>query len=347
MRGKKYTKDIYIEFIRGFAILLVIFNHTDGYFLYYSNTENPLTWCFSLIGSVICRSDVPLFIMITGALLLGKIEPIRDLYKKRIWRLGIILIIFSLFYYIINVFRNSNEEFSFMDFLKRLLNGSIQESFWYLYLYLGILLLLPLLRKMASACKNSELKYLLILQIVMETGVKVFSLLTGININDNIYILNVYVFYLMAGYYIEKRIEMRMVSKPWIIGSFVVNLLCLSGTFMFVQLDYCRAGRYDQEILNLFTPVLTVGIFIDIKWVCLKYDIPKKVKEIIYEAGGCVFGIYLLEQFARIQLLPLYLYLSENTFGILACSCYVLSSFMLAWLYTELLKCIPLFRRLL
>ena len=70
--GKEKNKEVYIEVLRIVAVFLVIFNHTDGYFLYYSNTENPLTWWFSFLGSVLCRINVPLFVIISGALLLGK-----------------------------------------------------------------------------------------------------------------------------------------------------------------------------------------------------------------------------------------------------------------------------------
>ena len=226
MSEKQIEKDISTEVIRILAIILVIFNHTDGYFLYYSNTGNPITWWFSLTGSILCRSDVPLFIMITGSLLLDKKESVREVYTKRIRRIGIILILFSLFYYILNVCRNVEKEFSLSDFIKGLLNGSIQESFWYLYLYLGLLLVLPLLRKMAVSCKNSELRYFLFLQIALETGAGVFSFLTGIEVNSNLYVLNIYVFYLLAGYYLGKRINMDLVEKPWVIISFAVNVLC-------------------------------------------------------------------------------------------------------------------------
>ena len=124
-------------------------------------------------------------------------------------------------------------------------------------------------------------------------------------------------------------------------------ILSLAGTCIIVRMGRHRDGMYSQELLDLFTPVLTLGIFWEIRWFCLRYRISERLERGICEIGDCVFGIYLLEQLARIQLLPLYLYLTENTFGVLACSCYVICSFCLAWLYTELLKRIPLLSRLL
>ena len=340
-------KEFYIELIRVIAIILVIFNHTDGFFLYYSNTDNSLTWWFSFLGSALCRINVPLFVMITGALLLDKKESVAHLFKRRILRIGIALTAFSLFYYTLDVIRGREEGFAVLKFVKGLLSGSIQESFWYLYLYLGLLLMLPLLRKLAVSCDNSELRYLLGLQLVMGTGAGVFSFLTGIEINQNLYVLNIYVFYLLTGYYLGRRIDMSRFPSYRGIAAFAVNLLCLAGTYFFVRLDYLRQGAYSQDVLNLLTPVLTIGIFFNIRWFSQRYLFPPKLEKVVFEAGSCVFGIYLLEHFARIQLLPLYLYLSEYTFGVLACSCYVITAFILSWFYTELLKHIPGVKKLL
>lgn len=344
---KEKHKDVYIEVLRIVAVFLVIFNHTDGYFLYYSNTENPLTWWFSFLGSVLCRINVPLFIMITGALLLEKEESISTLFRKRIRRIGIILVLFSFFYYIVDICRNPGVNFSPGEFLRGLLGGTIQESFWYLYLYIGILLLMPLLRKLAISCADSELKYLLFLQFALGTGAGIFSHLTGIAISSNLYFFNIYIFYLLAGYYLGKRVDLDQIPKRWISISVVLITLCLLGNWIMVRLDYIEQGSYDQGLLELFTPVLATGIFLDVRWICRKYKMPSKIEKLICQAGSCVFGIYLLEQLARIQLLPLYLYLTEISFGVLACSCYVAGSFLLAWLYTALLKKLPGLGRLL
>ena len=345
--GERKKKEVYLELLRIIAIIMVIFNHTDGFFLYYSNTNNLLTWWFSFTGSVLCRCNVPLFIMITGALLLDKEESVPDLYKKRIARIGIVLILFSLFYYCLNILRNGEASFSLTDFLKGVLSGSIQESFWYLYLYLGVLAVLPLFRRMAVNAGNDEIKYILLLQVVLETGMKAFSFLTGAEVNSNLYVLNRYVFYLLAGYYLSRRINMERGSRAWITGAIAISTLSLAGTFVIVKLVWHRDGMYSQGILDLFTTVLSMGIFGAIRWLCLRFRITGRREKIICEIGGCVFGIYLMEQLARIQLLPLYLYLTEHTFGIIACSSYVICSFCLALLYPELLKRIPFLSRLL
>ena len=67
-----------LDFMRIFAILLVIFNHTDNRGFYRFLTDDPGTFLywFNLFFSILCKAAVPLFFMISGALLLNKEESI-------------------------------------------------------------------------------------------------------------------------------------------------------------------------------------------------------------------------------------------------------------------------------
>ena len=49
---------VYLDLLRILAVVLVIFNHTDGCFLYYVTTGNPVTFWYSLLGSILCMTDV-------------------------------------------------------------------------------------------------------------------------------------------------------------------------------------------------------------------------------------------------------------------------------------------------
>ena len=347
MGYQKHRKKVYLEILRILAILLVIFNHTDGYYQYYSNTTNLFTWLFSVLGSVVCRINVPLFLMITGALLLDRKEPIKEIYQKRIFRIASVLFIFSVFYYVIAVARGRNTGASVMDFLRRFLQGSVQESFWYLYLYLGVLIVLPFLRKLAESLENREFLYLLLLQLFAGIGIQILEKVTGIQINDNLYLINIYSFYVLSGYFLGNRIQIETIGKRQclaIAGGLMLEIAVATGIIVW---DYHQTGIYDQACIGLLSPILTLGIFFCIRWLCSRYRLPRWLESLVLFIGSCVLGIYLLEQFTRIQLLPLYLYLTEKSIGIVACSCYVIGSFLFALAYTILLKRIPGIKRLL
>lgn len=258
-------KSIYLEILRILAIILVVFNHTDGFFLYYSTTENPLTWWFSFLGSVICKINVPLFLMISGAVLLEREETVGELFGKRIRRIAVLLILFSLPYYIIDTLRDGGR-LSLTGFLRGLVEGSIQESFWYLYLYLGLLLLLPLLRRAAMGLRDSELRYLLCLQMILCVAFPVFSGLTGISVSGGPGQLNYYVAFLLSGYYLGRRLDMETISDRQAGGILLLAVLSVAATWGIVRLDYAKLGEYRRECLDFFVPVLASCVFLLVRW---------------------------------------------------------------------------------
>lgn len=74
IQTKIKSRRVDIEAMRIFAAFFVIFTHTGdrGFFLFslYDN-HSPQFWIY-LMFTVFCKVSVPLFFMITGALMLGK-----------------------------------------------------------------------------------------------------------------------------------------------------------------------------------------------------------------------------------------------------------------------------------
>ena len=100
------NKRLDIELIRIIAVFFVIFNHTGtmGYFLFASYEPRSIQYWIYLFISVFCKISVPLFFMITGALMLNrKEESLRYLWKHRVLHICCILIIWSFFYYMVLV----------------------------------------------------------------------------------------------------------------------------------------------------------------------------------------------------------------------------------------------------
>ena len=73
-------KKTYIEFMRIIAIALVIFNHLPGYTMY-QYADGNIQWIYMII-TMITRINVPIFFMISGALLLNKQENFNIIIKE-------------------------------------------------------------------------------------------------------------------------------------------------------------------------------------------------------------------------------------------------------------------------
>lgn len=91
VEGKsKGKRRLDIECMRILAAFFVIFNHTEttGFFLFsYYDTHGIRYWLYLFI-SIFCKFSVPLFFMISGALMLNRIsEPLKQLWHHRIFHM--------------------------------------------------------------------------------------------------------------------------------------------------------------------------------------------------------------------------------------------------------------------
>ena len=146
---------LHLDFLRIIAIWLVIFNHTSwrGFMLFSVSRESVL-FPFYLFVSIFCKIAVPIFFMISGALLLQREESIETLYKKRIAKFIIVLILISFVY-----FWHQGRlvaAFNLKESLTEIYRSNVAVGLWYLYSYIGILVMLPLLRVLARGMKKKD-----------------------------------------------------------------------------------------------------------------------------------------------------------------------------------------------
>lgn len=105
----KTERKTYLDLLRIIAIVLVLFMHVDGYDLYL--TSKNLRW-IHIFMMLVPKISVPLFLMISGALLLRKTESIKYTLKHRVLRMAIVLVVFSAL-----VFYARRGYFNLYDFL--------------------------------------------------------------------------------------------------------------------------------------------------------------------------------------------------------------------------------------
>lgn len=348
----KENKKVYLEAVRIIAVLLVIFNHTDGSF-YYTLPCNIVTYLYSLILTVICRMAVPLFFMVSGALLLAKEESLSDLFKKRIARMAMVLVAVSLLYYSFDMARGRIEAPGAGDFLSRLAGNGIRESFWFLYTYICALLLLPFFRKAAPYLNKRLILYLVGLKAVFDLILPLISLITGAAFSFDAGFVSGCYYYMFLGYYLNREGEKEAVGNTKEQTNFdvckIVFLLagCVALNAVLVYGLKQVTGNYEVSALDYFVFLTAPLTFIIIKKCMDKATDKSPGGKIIVAIGSCVFGIYLFDNFVRWQLLPVYLFLSEKTVGVIANSVYVALAFAGGFIYTWILRKIPVIRKYL
>ena len=135
------VKILYIEILRIIAAFFVIYNHTgnDGFFLFSICDVGSIQFWIYMAISIFFKFAVPVFFMISGALLLArKDESLKDLYCKRIFKIVIILFAFSALNYFIEL-HNLKTQIVLKDFLIRLYSDKLKVYLWYLYSYISFL----------------------------------------------------------------------------------------------------------------------------------------------------------------------------------------------------------------
>lgn len=340
----KKNKKVYLEAIRVFAIIGVIFNHTDG-FIYYTSTENPVTWLYSITLSVICRTAVPLFFLIAGSLLLEKEESLKELFLKRILRILCVLLVFSLLYYIFDSVSDRISEMGINDFIRRVLNNDIRESFWFLYEYLFFLLILPFFRFLTPKLNHTLIGYLIVLRGIATFVLPVLNQLCGVSVKFDIGFGEDYIYYALLGYYFSHVENYGNEIKTRTLWFVFVGLV--SFNVVITHIIYLIKGNYSAETVDYVVFISAPVLFLIFRRIFGELSDTGKINTCIITMGSCVFGIYLWDNFVRWQFLPVYLFLSEKTVGILACSVYVMLVFIFGFLYTWILKKIPLMKRYL
>ena len=91
----------YLDELRVLSIILIIALHVIAYFCYKYYEVNTLKFSFIILLNAFTRVGVPMFFMMTGVLMLTKKdEKYLDFFKKRVMRLIIAYLFFSVIYYI-------------------------------------------------------------------------------------------------------------------------------------------------------------------------------------------------------------------------------------------------------
>ena len=299
-------RKLYLDFLRIIAIIFVIYNHTSekGYYLYAFDVPFGLKIIYMAAGALIAVA-VPIFFMISGSLLIPKEESIGDLYKKRVLRMVIVLIVFSLLQYILLIVTD-NVEISLRYFITHITTQSIVAQYWYLYAYLAYLICLPLLRKMARNMTDKEFKYIFAAFLIIEGLLAV--LLFIFNIGEmtaffTIPFFNRVVIYPLLGYYMENRMTKKQYTLKGVFiftGLIIAVLALIVVNTLYRNLPYEQFTDYDKGLyVTGFTAVLDAGIFYIVKFIFMDRKVPKALEFIITALGSTVFGVYLIESIIR------------------------------------------------
>jgi len=283
----------WINNLRIIAMYMVVIVHTSSPLIMQYGKVAGSYWFWGDFYNAISRFGVPVFVMITGALLLNRDQEPVPFLKKRLGRIIVPFLFWSLIYV---AFGWYNEDFTFTAdtwanvkiVLHQLKYGS-SYHLWYVYMLIGLYFLIPVLGKFVRNASENELLYFLLVWF----GVMMISqpYLKRFDPQVDLHYFAGYAGYLVLGYYLAYKDFSAKFNRTWFGILFLVTLaVIVIGTY-YTSIYYKGLSTMMYEpvsptIVLLSGSAFMVGKLTNISW----SPRAKRVRDLI---GGYTFGIYL------------------------------------------------------
>ena len=329
LSNQKNQHIVWLDVVRFIAMFTVVCCHCTDPFNFYPGTApniGEIKLWGAIYGSVL-RPCVPLFVMITGALLLPVRGDASTFYKKRIPRVFYPFLIWSVLYnlfpwitgllglnpqIILDFFPYAGEEVmqqSFSVSLEYILmipfNFSILAvHMWYIYLLIGLYLYLPVFSAwVEKASERAKLMFLLAWGVTLLLPYYyqfVSNYLWGTcswNSFGMLYAFAGFNGYLLLGHYL-KNLEWSL-KKTLAIG---IPMFAAGYAVTFLGFRHITAlSEYTDEMLELFftycslnVVMMTIPVFMLAKKVKVNSE---RMKKALANLTVCGFGIYMIHYF--------------------------------------------------
>ena len=280
MKTKK-ERIFYYDFLRAFAIIAVLICHVDFFF---GSLDTPIKIISQMTFHDIGRIGVPIFLMISGALLLNRKYELGDFLKRRFAR-----IIYPFIFWIILIsaqilYLNGSYTKVWNTFIG---NPSIT---WYFWTLIGIYLFIPVINTFIEKYGLKGCEYFLAIwfaTIILKTFSS-YPLFPDFNLD---YFAG-YIGYPVLGYYLNNR-EFNLTDKKRCILGLITLILSLG---VFVYLDYNNINYISLIYQNIPMVFMGAGMFVFIKYLdsitSFRHVKDNIIGKAIISISLCSYGMY-------------------------------------------------------
>lgn len=282
----KSKRNYNYDLLRIVACISIILIHNTTFL--YNNPKNSLLWWSGNIIQSIVRIFLPIFVVLSGSLLLdSKPEKQSVFYRKRFLKILIPFFIYNIIYLIFKVYYviDSFELSKILLYAYMIIKGPIFEHFWFIYMLLGLYICTPYLQIMCRHLSQRDINHLLLLLmiiIVIETLLPSFNIMIGItNIT-----FSGWVIYYLLGYILKQSVfikEKRKVFYCLGLISFIITII--ENKYHIFNLQ----GLYEISI-TMFFQVIAIFLFFD----NIKIIWKESNKKILLALSNCSFEVYLI-----------------------------------------------------
>lgn len=294
----------YIDQLRVIAAFVVILIHIA---LGTLDSLQPLSaqWWLGHGISLTCQWPVPVFVMVSGVLLLDpsrRHETTRTFYKKRLHRIGIPLVFWTGLCYVF-LARFDDVEVTGRYILMTLLEARMPYHTHFLFIIAGLYLLTPWLRRFVQQATPRQRRSVIVIIFVTATLYALFNTLFWWRGRLLFTFFLPYMGYYLCGYEIP-RIDQTQIKSKSLIAVVILSALYIGvHTNTYIDFQGRQNGAMVLSFLSLPMIVLSVGLF----WVFFLIDRQRspsysRVDRFFQRLAPATFGIYLTHAFVLIGL---------------------------------------------
>ena len=347
MKDRK-TKIVYLEILRVIAIFGVLFCHT-GYHgaHHYVMAENPLNYWLGMFLVSVMQYCIPLFFMISGALLLKREESLTYVLKHRVVKMLIVIFFVVFMQYVWNYHKDPTIGFDLKTYFRLVYEGSAVSQHWFLYTYTSFLLVLPFLQKLVKSIQKKSWFLYLFLAYQFSTGIlPIIEYYQGWKASKfEIPLFADCIVLSFLGYYIAHCSEDFFYKGENVAVLFLICIFAVGETMYMnhLALPETQLASFGE----LFCALYALFLFVLVRYICYWWRMPGFVEKLFRFAGAGVFGTYLAEGILRDCLEPIYIALNTKIYSYPATFVWVFACVVVGVLVSNLIKRIPLVGKLI
>ncbi|MDZ4757712.1 MAG: acyltransferase family protein [Bacteroidota bacterium] len=279
---------IWPDNLRALATVAVVVLHVSSSILYEWGKVSSSDWWTGNIYDSLVRWCVPVFLMVTGALLIPKQDTFAEIIANRIGKLIVPFAFWSLIYLInslyIQIIQDNEMSISqcFVYIAKSLYHGT-SYHLWYIYVLLGIYLLLPTISKNLNLLSDKNLLYIILLWML----ILCLNYIPSLHFKPLAFVG--YVGYAVFGFYLFKVSINNIMAFLMLAAGLAITAY---GTF---YLSNQQKG-FNEMLYNYNTPhiaIMAAGVFILAKNETKNYNNKwfVKIRNVIAQKS---LGVYLI-----------------------------------------------------
>lgn len=309
------TRSVSLDVLRVVAILGVVAIHVFAGIVNNQAIRGSGTWWAATIIDVGNVWVIPVFVMVSGALLLGPRAHAAGpavFYRKRLLRLGPAFVAWQLFYIIVVRLVMSHQQLTLIQILGLVADAQSYTHLYFLWLIVGLYLVAPILAAFLAAGGPRRAVILAASLLAFTFSVVALSGLSGLYGDPHPIALNAltqwmpYVGYFVAGWALRSVV----LDLRWTLLTAVITALLLAET-IWQFADLSRPALLQAisptTYIGAIVGIASIGVFVVGQSLFARVRLRARASRMLAQLSDAAFGVFLVHFFflvLAITLLP-------------------------------------------